>query len=98
MENAKKLFALALCALLVLSVLFSASFVSHEADHDCGGEDCQICAMINKCTELLGDALTSVAGAAIFGILVYSLCRVTGGLGISSLFFTPVRLKVKLTD
>ena len=98
MEKLKKVIAAILCILLVLSLAFSISFVSHGASHDCVGEDCRICAVINKCAELLRDLLTFGACAAIFGIFVYSVRNVVSDSGVSYTFSTPVRLKVKITN
>ncbi len=43
MTGRKRIYALLLCAGLVLVLSVSAAFIIQEADHDCTGEDCPIC-------------------------------------------------------
>ena len=38
-------------------MILSVSFIALNADHDCCGEDCRICAQIRACEELLLDLL-----------------------------------------
>ena len=98
MENMRRTFAFVVFIALLLSVLFSISFVSHGASHDCVGEDCQICAVINKCAETLRDIVALGACTAIFGILVFSFSSTVNDFRKPFSAFTPVRLKVKLTN
>ncbi len=39
--------------MMLFIVLFSSFFIAAEADHDCSGEDCMICASIQKCENTL---------------------------------------------
>jgi hypothetical protein len=98
MEKMRRTFAFVVFIALLLSVLFSISFVSHGASHDCVGEDCQISAVINKCAETLRDIVALGACTAIFGIYVLSLRIIADDSGESYIFTTPVRLEVKLTN
>lgn len=46
--------------LMLFIILFSAALIAAEADHDCTGEDCPICACIAQCEDPLnqiGDVL-----------------------------------------
>lgn len=81
-----------------LFVLFSfTAFVSHNADHDCIGEGCMICAQINFCRNLvqslsmaiLAVIITAIANK-IFRRVLKSVKRIT--------FNTPVVQKVKLLN
>ncbi len=38
---------------MLFAVLFSAFYISVEADHHCCGEDCPICACIRQCEDIL---------------------------------------------
>lgn len=98
MERLKRVFAALVFIALILSLIFSISFVSHGAFHDCVGEECHICAVINKCAEMLRDLVAFVACTAIFGVFVFSLHNVANDFGESYAPYTPVRLKVKLTN
>lgn len=53
-------------------VLFSAFYIAAEADHDCCGEDCPICACIRQCENTLrgnGDG-TAVRSAAFTRVIL----------------------------
>ena len=39
--------------MMLLIVLFSAFYIAAEADHDCEGEHCSVCACIQQCKNVL---------------------------------------------
>ena len=94
----KKLLSLILCAMLVLSLVFSISFISHEAGHDCSGEECQICAVISHCAEILERLLAVASLALFFGALLVFVCRASDSVSVSLGEQSPVKLKVKLSN
>ncbi len=56
------------------AVLFSAFYIAAEADHDCSGEDCPVCACIRQCEQVFrgvgyGTAARSVAAASFIPVL-----------------------------
>ena len=53
MMNRKRILALALCLGITFVLAASSVFVIHEADHDCAGEECEICARIAATVHLL---------------------------------------------
>ncbi len=52
-QGSVRIAAGALCALLAAALLFSAFFAAAEADHDCSGEDCPVCACVRMCERTL---------------------------------------------
>ena len=97
MEKKKRIAAfLAVTILLVL--LFSAAFIATEADHDCAGENCPICAQIAVCQNLLKTFSLAVCIAAFPAVVSYMLCR--GSFACADVIprNTLVSLKVKLTN
>ena len=47
-------------ALLLGFQVFSTVYIAHEADHDCGGEDCPVCVQLQQCVanfQLTGSGL-----------------------------------------
>ncbi len=52
-DRAKKITAGILAVMLLFLMLFSAFYLAAEADHDCTGEDCPICACIRQCGNTL---------------------------------------------
>ena len=78
MENSKRRRLISgLLAVLMLSVmLFSALIIVHEADHDCIGEDCPICACIHQCEntlQQLGSGVTAQFAVVIPAIFIFLL-------------------------
>ena len=63
--------------MLLVIVLFSSFYIAAEADHDCTGEDCPICACIQQCDNTLrrignGSAAQSSAVVPVLFILFVS--------------------------
>ena len=84
---------------LVLLVLISASCLIAEADHDCTGEDCPVCACLLRFENVLrrlgagADARTAILQLSVrFAVLLLLL---TSGVFKPS---TPVLRKVRLND
>ena len=91
----EKRIGLAVAVALMAVVLFSALFRLFEADHDCAGDDCPICACLHQCDDLLrlfGAALPPLAAAAAVYFIPYRSRR--------DAFFlicpTPVSKKTRL--
>ncbi len=99
MTNQKRIGALILCIGMALVLAVSAAFIIHEADHDCSGEDCQVCRMIAVNINLL-----HALGLAVMAFL--SLFFLISGRSVHdrksryACFFsgTPVSWKVRLND
>ena len=97
MEKKKRIAAfLAVTILLVL--LFSAAFIAAEADHDCAGENCLICAQIAVCQNILKTFSLAVCIAAFPAVFSYTLCRGSFACADAIPRNTLVSLKVKLTN
>ncbi len=84
--------------LMLLIMLLSAFYIASEADHDCTGEDCPICACIQQCE----NTLRQIGYGAAFCIAVIFPAVFTL---ISSFLYavgfpqkTPVSGKVRLNN
>ena len=88
--------ALFLAAVLLLTLVFSAFLLAVEADHECSGEDCSVCALLQLCETLLRRLEGSVAALAAVSLLfcVLSLCVPVSSPAPS----TPVSRKVRLNN
>lgn len=84
-----------LAILLVATILCAFFFVALEAEHDCTGEDCLICGILNTCLQLVR-CISAVAFLAAVVHAAVLLCRVEriGGFCCTSL----IEQKVKLSD
>ncbi len=98
MTNYRRLAAWLLAVLVLFAVAASLFVVAQEADHNCMGEDCAVCAVIALCRNTL-QALFGVliAAAALFACLRFTAPVL---LPICASFYreTPVILKVKLLN
>ena len=85
----KKRSAAVLCALFVLFALIaSLFFIVHEADHDCRGENCLVCAVIALCQ----NTIKTLCGALIAAAFAFACLS----LGAEIILFYMPRLITKL--
>ena len=67
--NGSRIYSLVVCSLLLLTIFFSMLFISEEmGHHDCTGDDCPVCAVIEICinnVEKCGTVVIAVAAAAV---------------------------------
>ena len=97
--TATKFVAAAFCILLVLILLFAVLYIGREADHECTGEDCAVCAVIRWCGLVLKSGGLAVAPAMAAFVLSFP---VTAG-AVSVVFGlreqkTPVGDRVRLDN
>lgn len=52
-SKARRITAGIIGLMMLFVMLFSAFYMAAEADHDCSGEDCPICACIQQCENTL---------------------------------------------
>ncbi len=98
MTKKNRLIALLLAVTVIFAVLFSALFIAQNADHNCIGDDCQICYAISVCENVLktiGSALAVVILAALVGVFRFFLPSVSKRTAYRT---SLVTLKVKLSN
>lgn len=96
MTAAKRILFAAAAVIISAVLIFGVMFTAVEADHDCIGEDCPVCAVINlfvNALKTLSKASVSAPLTALFSfyiilILYYylSVCK------------TPVKLRIRLIN
>ena len=84
--------------LLALVMILSVSFIALNADHDCCGEDCRICAQIRACEELLHDLLPVAAVLLASWIVRYPGIISSADTAAFACPHTLITLRVKLSD
>ncbi len=82
--------------MMLVLVLFSAFYIAAEADHDCCGEDCPICACIHQCENTLrgigdGAAVRSAAVAPAI-LILFAAAFVIAAVSQDTLVSRKVRL------
>ncbi len=93
-----KRFASALALLLALVMLFSVLYVALEADHDCCGENCAVCARIRACENLFRNLLSAAALLLAVRLFCSLICVFVNTECFSVFPNTLISLKVKLSD
>ena len=98
MTNKKRVVAVILSALVLFALMTSLFVIMHEADHDCIGENCPVCAVIAVCQNTL-KTLSGIVGAAavVFACLLLT-ASVIASFRTISYNETPVSLKVRLLN
>ena len=83
---------------MLFVVLFSAVFVTVEAFHDCDGDSCPICNLIQQCENnlnQLGDGSTPIYLAFLAVLLVAAVLSLEENVLVYS---TPVSSMVRMND
>ena len=93
----RRIFTLLLTAAVCFAMLFSLCFLAAEADHDCTGEDCAVCAQISNAENILRAVLCTAAGAAA-AAAVCSVVRVIEAAEKKTLTGTLITLKTELLN
>lgn len=86
--------ALVIVAFLLLSIIF----IVHEADHDCSGGDCPVCALIMQCENNLrtvGTGDTAEAVSSVTSILIAVILMPLAAVAVVS---TPISRKIRLNN
>lgn len=86
------------CAVFIIVTLFSILFIVKEADHDCIGKNCPVCACIHKAEQTLKQLETGDTGREL---IVPDLPSVIVTLSLAVLFIPGISLisqKVRLNN
>ena len=94
----KRMSAGIMLVMVLVFMLFSTFYIVAEADHDCAGEDCPVCACLQQCENTLSQigfgAATAVFSwmplVSILLLLCFSACNPSQG--------TLVSLKIRLNN
>ncbi len=98
LSNKKRTVAGIMSVLMLVAILFSAFLIAVEADHDCTGDDCAICACIRQCEKTLhqfGDRIPEQATAILPTVFLFMNAIL---LSNEILQGNPVSRKVRLND
>lgn len=89
---------------LILSVLFltitlaSLFYIAKESKHDCTGEDCPICAVMQQAEQVIKEFGTGAAAPAVFTVIVLLLSAVVYGYVMEMVCPTPVDRRVRMNN
>lgn len=97
-SNCKRVAVGIICMMILVVVLFSAFYIAAEADHDCGGDDCPICACIQQCELILNQFTNGVMAQAAAAVAVSLLVLAAAITAYTFIQATPVSRKVQLNN
>ena len=87
-----------IAVLLLMLTLFSSGYIVIESEHECEGEDCHVCRILEVCEAILhetGTAFSSLPSAAFLFITIAILPVFISKVSINRTLFD---LKVRLNN
>ncbi len=93
-----RVIALVVLASVLFVVLFSSFYIAEEADHECSGASCPVCAMIQQCADNIRQTGIGQIVTTIIAMVICFFCQTTEETGFTVLRETPVTRKVRLND
>ncbi len=98
--NAKtKLISLALALLMVFAVIFPVIFITIKSDHECTGEDCSVCEMLEEAEKMLTQhRLVPTHFSASILFVCYVMTAIPTVTTFVFICRTQIRLKTRLDD
>ena len=97
-SGCKRAAAAILGVTMLVLLLLSAFCIAAEADHDCTGEDCQICACIRQCEQSLHRIIDGAMAQAVVIVPLLALLLAAFLFAFVLQQKTPVSGKVRLND
>ena len=96
--DAGRVAAIFLIFAVILFMLISTYFIAYEADHECTGDDCPVCALLHMSENNLRQLGSGApAAAAVSSLLFFAFAmHVLSGDGI--VLSTPVSRKTRLNN
>lgn len=71
MTKKKRAAALLLAVVVFFAIMLSLTLLSYESNHDCIGEDCQVCAQLASARERMKSVFAAVVAFAVAFALTY---------------------------
>ncbi len=94
----KRITAVLLTIVLCISVLGAVFCLAEHTHHDCTGENCAVCAVLEQCGERLHAAVSSASAAVMLLLTAMYAVGLTDSETCETSHVTPVTLKVKLLN
>lgn len=98
MNSAKKRLSALVAAAIAFVFVLSVLFVVFEAEHNCSGDDCQICQTVNTCLHIFDNTTPDPEIITPAAFAVFALVLVIGAVSACVYSENLITLKVKLSD
>ncbi len=95
MEAKKRRLAIILSAVFIFIFLSANLILATQSAHDCIGDCCPVCSVLQAAEETLENLTTAESSAAAVAAVVFAVCAAILYVAAVISFPTPVRLKVK---
>ena len=98
MKAKKRIIAFAVALAMAFAMAFSVFFIAHNSEHNCSGDDCQICAQINNCIRSLNNITPKPESMEALIPVAFALVLAIGAVVKLNNKKSLVDLNVKLSD
>lgn len=98
MKHTSKIMAFLLTLVLCASMLGAVFCIAEHTHHDCTGESCAVCAVLEQCGERLHNAVSAASAAVMLLLFAQYAVRLIAAEISEAFSVTPVTLKVKLLN
>lgn len=73
-NKTRKVTVIIVTLLMLLEILFSCLYIYEHSDHDCSGEECQVCHILSECINNLKNVGTGVLNIQNITSIVMFMC------------------------
>lgn len=98
MKKHSGLIAVLMTLLLCISMLGSVFIIAEHTHHDCTGEGCAVCMMLEQCDERVRSLGTAVSMFLMLFCIMFSAVSLPVSAVCTVSSHTPITLKVKLLN
>jgi len=96
--KSRRAVAILMTLALLFVMFFSNIYIAHDGDHDCDGEDCPVCALLqasaNNLRQMGSGSITAPASTLLVFVVLVMLRSIIFDVAIS----TPVSRKIRLNN
>ena len=87
-----------IAVMMLVVMLFSASYITSHIHHECKGEDCPVCACMHQCAGILRSLGSGTTCDPIVSICLLTCLTAILLQAVCNRITTPVSCKVRLND
>ena len=98
MKNTSKIIIVLLTIVLCVSMLSAVFCIAEHTHHDCTGEGCAVCMMLEQCDERVRALGTAVSALLMFLCVMFTAVSLPVSAVRTVSSHTPITLKVKLLN
>ena len=98
MSKSRKYLAVFMAVVMAAVFALSVFFVISESEHNCSGDDCQICQAVNLCLKAFDNTTPKPAASALSAVMCFALVLVIGAVSVCLTDKNLITLKVKLSN